>query len=422
MLEARNTCWGATGRNGGHCKPMLYQASQLLNIAAEHGPAEALKRVRFELLNLELVRGLAAQAGECEFADSDSADVFFEPAAWEAACRNVAALAALDPELAALLRVVTDARELRESLRTPTAVGAIVFRAARLAPYKLVTGLLARGVRERGLNLQTTTPATRVRRGSAGGWVVETPRGCVEAKRVVFATNAHTAHLLPVMKGWIYPVRAQMAALVPPRSMKARPLTHTYGLVRHSRKTAFYLIQRPFDVDGSGGELMLGGAREFEENQGVGLQDGGINPVVAKTLRSSIPGYFADETGYAGETTEESGREQLRRSFIEKFRQMRLGGSSYDVWDAAEGLGMGMGLGDEETGGKGRNGKREPECKARMEWSGTMGFSKDGRPFVGRVPAVGEDDAKKLGIYPAALGDTDGLWMLAGFEGHGINS
>lgn len=23
MLEARNTCWGATGRNGGHCKPML---------------------------------------------------------------------------------------------------------------------------------------------------------------------------------------------------------------------------------------------------------------------------------------------------------------------------------------------------------------------------------------------------------------
>lgn len=417
MLEARNTCWGATGRNGGHCKPMLYQSSQFISISATHGAAEAIKRVRFELLNLDLIRSVAAQAGECEWADSDSADVFFEAEAWEEARRNIAELEREAPELAALLRIVTAPKELRE-LRTPGAVGAVVFRAARLAPYKLVTGLLARGVRERGLNLQTTTPAMGVRRGKRGGWVVETPRGTVEAARVVFATNAHTAHLLPAMRGWIYPVRAQMAALVPPRSLRTRPLNHTYGLVRRSRKTAWYLIQRPFEADGSGGELMLGGGRELEEAQGVGLQDGGINVVVAKALRSSIPGYFADETGYEGDLGEESGREQLRRSFIEKFRGLRLGGGGgHDVWDAAEGLG----IGDEEAGGGGGGGKgrniKGRECRARMEWSGTMGFSKDGRPFVGRVPAVGTEDAKRLGV--GEMCDTDGLWMLAGFEGHG---
>ncbi|KAF8249260.1 FAD dependent oxidoreductase, partial [Wilcoxina mikolae CBS 423.85] len=359
MLEARNTCWGATGRNGGHCKPMLYQANAFLELCNVFGADETLKRIRFEQLNLELVKEyISVERVNCEWAESPSADVFYEPAPFNLAKQSIAALSRLAPDIAAHIRIVENRRELRESLRTPTAVGAVVFTAGKLSPYKLVSHILEKGVKYQGLNLQTTTPALSVSRSPEGKWAVATPRGTVLAERVIFATNAHTSHLLPVFRGWIYPVRAQMSALIPPKSLKDCPLTHTYGLVRNDRKTACYLIQRPIDEDGGGGgELMLGGGREFEERKGVGLQDNAINAGVAQSLRTSVAGYFADETG-----------------------------------------------------GK--------ECKARMEWSGTMGFSRDERPFVGRVPPVGEEDAKRLGI--PTMPDTKGLWMLAGFEGHGM--
>ncbi|KAA8913493.1 FAD dependent oxidoreductase [Sphaerosporella brunnea] len=377
MLEARNTCWGATGRNGGHCKPMLYQSGEFVDMCSVFGVDEALERIRFEALNLQLVKDYIERENvNCEWVETSSADVFYEAAPFELAKLNIEALQRLAPELAARLRVVENRRELRESLRTPTAVGAVVFTAGKLSPYKLVSHILEKAVKDQGLNLQTTTPACSVSR-AGDKWAVETPRGIVTADRVIFATNAHTAHLLPVFRGWIYPVRAQMSALIPPKSLKDRPLTHSYGLVKHDRKTACYLIQRPLDEDGGGGELMLGGCREFEENQGIGMQDGAINLNVAYGLRTSIPGYFADETGYEGEDAGEEHSRELRKSFIEKF-----------------------------------------QCKARMEWSGTMGFSKDKRPFVGRVPAVGEGDAEKLRIN--RMDDTKGLWMLAGFEGHGM--
>jgi len=415
MLEARNTCWGATGRNGGHCKPMLYQSGDFVELCSVFGEAEALKRITFEQLNFELVRDyVEAEAVACEWVCTPSADVYYEAAPFELAKRNIEALQRVAPEVAGQLRIVEGRRELRESLRTPTAVGAVVFTAGKLSPYKLVSHILEKGVRAQSLNLQTTTPATKVSRsGNGNKWAVETPRGTVLADRVVFATNAHTAHLLPVFQGWIYPVRAQMAALIPPRSLKDRPLAHSYGLVRHDRKTACYLIQRPVEEDGSGGELMLGGGREFEDNHGVGMQDGGINPNVAHGLRTSVAGYFKDETGY--ETDDFSDNRELRKSFIEKFRRLRLGGARHGVWDAAEWVGAHE---DEEDLEKRKPAPARKECRAKMEWSGTMGFSRDGRPFVGRVPAVGEGDADRLGIEK--MEDTRGLWMLAGFEGHGM--
>ncbi|KAF8542722.1 FAD dependent oxidoreductase [Trichophaea hybrida] len=416
MLEARNTCWGATGRNGGHCKPMLYQANDFLDLCNLFGADETLKRIRFEQLNLELVKEyISAEHVDCEWAESPSADVFYELAPFNLAKQSIAALSRLAPDIAAHIRIVENRRELRESLRTPTAVGAVAFTAGKLSPYKLVSHILEKGVKYQGLNLQTTTPALSVSRSLEGKWVVATPRGTMLAERVIFATNAHTSHLLPVFKGWIYPVRAQMSALIPPKSLKDRPLTHTYGLVRNDRKTACYLIQRPIDEDGGGGELMLGGGREFEERKGVGLQDGAINAGVAQSLRTSVAGYFTDETGYDGEETMEENRE-LRRSFIEKFRRLRLGGGAgHDVWDAAEGMGFDD---SDDLEGRKKGPQRGKECKARMEWSGTMGFSRDERPFVGRVPPVGEEDAKRLGI--PTMPDTKGLWMLAGFEGHGL--
>ncbi|KAI5819649.1 FAD dependent oxidoreductase [Pyronema omphalodes] len=432
MLEARNTCWGATGRNGGHCKPMLYQANELLDMCQIFGSDETIKRIRFEMLNFELIKSyVETEKVDCEWVETPSADVFYEPAPFQVAKKSIEALTKLAPDISAQLRIVEDPKELSEDLRTPTAVGAVVFKAGKLSPYKLVSHILTKGIKTQGLNLQTRTPATGVSRNESGTWTITTPRGCITANKVIFATNAHTSHLLPQFRGWIYPVRAQISALIPPKSLKERPLTHSYGLVRHSRKTACYLIQRPINPDGTGGELMLGGGREFEHNQGVSLQDDGINQAVAQKLRSSIAEYFAGETGYRYPVTEEIHQEKednnrdLRKSFIEKFRRLKLGGTGYDVWDAAEGTGfffdnrpLDVEKQVRELQQKEKEKEKDRDCKPKMEWSGTMGFSKDGRPFVGKVPPVLEEDAKRLDIPEMA--STKGLWMLAGFEGHGM--
>ena len=419
MLEARNTCFGATGRNGGHCKPMLYKMgiTTLEEYASIFGLPEALKRIRFELLNLALVKEYVdAEAVDCEFVELQSADVYYEKPLLEVAKRNIAALGKAAPELAKALRVVTaetaeGRSELKEVLRTPTAAGAVVSNAGKLWPYKLVGHILAKGVREQGLNLQTTTPAMSVTRHGKDKWAVETPRGVVVADRVVFATNAYTAHLLPAFKGWIYPVRAQMSALLPPKSLRDRPLTHTYGLIRDDMMKLDYLIQRPIARDGTGGELMLGGGRHLEAEHGIGLNDGSINADVSAHLRGGIPGYFADEKGYEDD-------EDLRKSFIAEFRRLRVSAKKgHDVWDAAEGLGFGPESESDDEFEVRERMKRGPQCKAVAEWSGTMGFSRDECPFVGKVPAVTAEDAVAKEI--PLLEDTKGLWMLAGFEGHG---
>ncbi|KAI7136055.1 hypothetical protein KC352_g30498 [Hortaea werneckii] len=53
----------------------------------------------------------------------------------------------------------------------------------------------------------------------------------------------------------------------------------------------------------------------------------------------------------------------------------------------------------------------ETEFTAANEWTGIMGFSRDNHPFVGPVPAA---------HAPGNHGPNDGLYMAAGFTGHGM--
>jgi glycine/D-amino acid oxidase-like deaminating enzyme len=48
----------------------------------------------------------------------------------------------------------------------------------------------------------------------------------------------------------------------------------------------------------------------------------------------------------------------------------------------------------------------DEELEASFEWSGIMGFSRDGNPWVGPVDEQ--------------LGGGDGLWICAGYTGHGM--
>lgn len=292
----------------------------------------------------------------------------------------------LDPELAKQVRIVrqvdTEPGYNFEDLRlNESCVGAIVQQnAASLWPYKLVRWVLETllsdfPVPKEGdatetssrptFNIQTLTPVTSIspsKSGSGMGWWLQTTRGAIAADQVLLCTNAYTSHLLPSMTDLIVPVRGQMSALKPSSAVSKQPLSgkYSYGFIgnaNHTSKQDDYLVQRPFSDQGEeGGELMFGGGRGAATAFGMPSyrigDDSIIDDSVARYLRTSLN----DELDLTKE-------------------------------------------GHENEGG---------ELKATHEWSGIMGYSRDGYPWVGQVPAEMLEDGK------------GGLFLCAGFTGHGM--
>jgi len=85
----------------------------------------------------------------------------------------------------------------------------------KIRPYKMVMHLLSSAVTA-GVNLQTNTSVHSVspKADSEGYWTLETPRGNIKAKRVVFATNGYTSGLLPEYMDAIIPSRGTCARIV----------------------------------------------------------------------------------------------------------------------------------------------------------------------------------------------------------------
>ncbi|KAG0646717.1 hypothetical protein D0Z07_6189 [Hyphodiscus hymeniophilus] len=327
MIEAREACWGATGRNGGHCFPMIYTS-----------PPEIVK---FELRNYEAIESLIAKGNiPCEWKGRSGVHAYMSDDLFSEAVEEVNILNKLEPELGKLVTVITkeSSNPSLEDLRIPNAKGAIIStKAASVWPYKFVSWILERLVSSGFINLQTNTPVTNLQKMD-NGWIVHTPRGMLATKKVLLATNAYTSHLLPKFNDIIVPVRGEMSSLLPPISMEPEssanpPLRHSYIFVGNGTQNGHqddYLVQRPFTSSGRAGELMFGGGRSYASGAGLGVSDdSSIDPPAAAYLRreinevlnlqhdreelkasyewSGIMGFSRDELPWVGEVSEEVG-------------------------------------------------------------------------------------------------------------------
>lgn len=366
VLEAREACWGATGRNGGHCQPFLYGASE--DVA------------RFELETYHFLRDLVAREDiSCGWRSLPGAHAMLSDDVWRAAKEFVPRLREKVPDFADKIvavgpdGVVPSASSVPDwaqgmtlaslRLNRPGVKGAVVQRlAASMWPYKLVCWVLERLLASHdaeSFNLQTSTPVTAIARGEglAGSWTVTTPRGRVTAPRVLLATNAYTSRLLPAFSDLVVPVRGQVGALVPPEPRAGLDLSYVFfGSVAgedapdgEPTTRDEYLVQRPLP----GGELILGGGRHLAKGMAVGeWRDDVVEERVAGWLRSELE----------------------------------------PVLD----LGRGEGAKEGE----------KVELEAAMEWTGIMGYSRDQAPWIGPVPEE--------------LGGGEGLFVASGFTGHGM--
>ncbi|RYP81567.1 hypothetical protein DL770_005869 [Monosporascus sp. CRB-9-2] len=379
MLEAREACSGATGRNGGHCQPAYYNSPP--HVAAfEHRTFSYLKAL------------VESHSIPCDWHVTTGVHSYYSLELFNASKKIIEKIQEKHPDIGANIAVVTkgngeppsyllegEMKELTlEGLRVGAAEGAVVQQnAGSLWPYKLVAFVLERLLAAGGFNLQTKTPVTGLRRvdvpaelssphpgadkAASGGWTVRTPRGDISARHVLLATNAYTSHLLPQFADIIVPVKGQVSSLKPPPPPQPAkgPLNigHTFYFVSDlADRRDDYLVQRP----PPGAELIYGGGRIRAEGHGLGVwDDSTIDEPVAQYLRGELSGLMDLSIREEGKAQGEHGIHLPKQ-----------------------------------------------DLEPTFEWAGIMGFSRDGWPWVGPVPE--------------SAGGGDGLWLCAGYSGGGM--
>ncbi|OJD40253.1 fad dependent oxidoreductase [Diplodia corticola] len=378
LLEARQLCSGATGRNGGHVKAKTATLLSLLshddddddddennnsssnnnndsndsNDNDDNGLATANALSAFVQAQIAALAAVttAAEPGlaaECDFQLRRSWDVFVRDdeatarvaRAWRrCVARGDEWTAGREMIDGGDVEAVTGVRGARLAVSSP---------ACSLWPYRFVGGLLERAMARNGrLNVQTGTGVVRVERdgegAGEGAWLVCTDRGVVRARKVVFATNAYTAGLVPAYRGVITPYKGMCAHLAAADGTRQPRLSHTYNIEyggREGLETVDYLNPRP------DGGIVVGGAKWlYQEQKSLWL-----NTVDDSTLIEPV----------------------MKAKYFDGYMQRNFTG-----WD-------------------------DSGSETERVWSGIMGSTPDGVPHVGKVP--GEQNQ----------------WILAGFNGGG---
>ncbi|KAI0765583.1 FAD dependent oxidoreductase [Trametes elegans] len=357
ILEARDFCSGATGRNGGHLTANAFD--EFAAYSALFGEDDAKRALALEGRTVdEVVKVVRATGKEAELdlVPGGRTNLFFTEAEITEAKLNFAAAqkAGIDLSRVEFLSKEQVQKEYGASypaVRTP---------GYNIWPLKLITHLytLARDTASAqpslfSLTLHTRTPVTSITAithssssSSSRRWNLTTPRGPISAAYVLHATNAYASHLLPSLHGpaGIVPARGQIIATraaVPSSTLTTSAFSGNEGFE--------YWFPRPVpEGEDERPLVILGGGREAARpafELGV-ADDSTVNPKVGDALRRFLPAVFP--------------------------------------------------------------GRYEPGTEPELEWTGIMGFTKTGDPFVGPVL-----DRAQPGLYA-------GQYIAAGFSGHGM--
>ncbi|KAK0647509.1 hypothetical protein DIS24_g7670 [Lasiodiplodia hormozganensis] len=256
----------------------------------------------------------------------------------------------------------------------PHAIGAITGPAGAAWPYQLVTHLLAELQHAfpgpSTFSLETNTPVTHISRSSSSSpapsphpYTLTTPRGPLSARHIVHTTNGYISTLVPGLAGRIFPVRGQMSAQGPGARFPFLPSLeepqHSW-LFNYANGGFDYLTQLPHsNTPQSDGELMLGGGLAATHHRGV------------------------DEVGVARDD-----------AYGDVHVDIHLSGALEAVF------------GRENWGGQ--------AAGVKAMWTGVMGFSADGFPWVGELlgALTGREEEDVEG--PGAE------WAAAGYSGEGM--
>jgi glycine/D-amino acid oxidase-like deaminating enzyme len=333
VLEARGLASGASSRNGGHI--VSSAVSDFQDLSSAFGVEAAAAIAEFTLQNVDKTFEMVDQLGEdlkafSKIRRTEKIIGYTDSATFAHAKENVDLWNREMPHRRDCVRLV-DASEAKAAYGLINVVGAMVGVAAAVWPYRLWCGVwqhLVEQFKDR-LAIETHTPALSVAATGGGDgsacYIVNTPRGDIRATHVVYCTNGYTSHLLPSLRGKLFPLRGTMSAQDLGESLPNQGAHRSWSTVGQSYVDAdtdarsaglYYLTQDP-----DSGFMMLGGEHDKPEII-LTSDDRELNPTSAEKLVEFLPRHF--------------------------------------------------------------EGAAWPEVK--NIWSGIMGFSKDGLPLLGNLP------------------------------------
>ncbi|KAF9886876.1 hypothetical protein FE257_010999 [Aspergillus nanangensis] len=340
IIEARDICSGATGRNGGH---ILATAEDFVDLEEAFGLDVAKKVTRFRLAHLAEVLKVAAEEDLTEESQArkvQSLTVCFDESVWRGLVHCITRFKECMPDEAKEWKIL-EKDEIPKEFCLPSARGIIALPAGAIWPYKFVTGLLARLKQEfpQDLVIETNTPVMEVRRDATTTaaaaaidlpYSVVTSRGTIKARHVIHCTNAHVGHLVPGLRGRIFPIRGQMSAQNPGQDFACQGEQHSWTFVYE--RGFDYLTQLPDGGQaGTSAKMMFGGG--FAQGEAGGVADLGISTDSELSLYADIH--------LSGALSAIFGREN---------------------WGSVSGPGV------------------------EQMWTGNMSYTFDGLPWVGKLP------------------------------------
>ncbi|KAJ7247630.1 FAD dependent oxidoreductase [Mycena haematopus] len=429
MLEARDTCSGATGRNGGHITPPLFH--DYFALKKDLGAEMAKSIIQFRLAHLAELLRVAEEDGilaDSQCREVETFDVFFEQETFDSAVQSLNMYLDEMPEQRRMWRIV-DAEECAKDLQfSRRAVGAIATVAGAIHPYRFVTGILSRLLARYPTNFRlfTHTPCFSIASSSENAqeplYTVFTTKGTIQTRHIIHATNAWASYLLPLMRGKIVPVRAHMTAQRPGMGLgqtdASEPLLEqispsdstltladsgagaghswlgTRSFVMYGNGRYDYLTQQPSQSSSSSypppaSEFMFGG----------GLARGEVGE-----------GAFMKEVG----VTDDRSYDMATGAYLGGALSMYFGGwgaEGRDFQSKRE-----ASLVDEES----------EESRVKKLWTGIIAFSSDSLPWVGRLSAkISGRPAPRTKKFlatdkPGHPLASPGEWISAGYSGEGM--
>ena len=333
VLEAREFCSGATGRNAGHCKPDQWRGFGKFEKA--YGREQAIKILNNEADTWNaLVSYVQKHNVDCDLWIGDTLDVPVDDEvarlAKEVFERYREAGGRVDH-----IKVTQDPADAARISRIKDAKACYAWQASTLQPWKLTAHVMRNNL-QKGANLQTYTMAKYVSKATEGRrrWTVHTDRGDIACDNVVHATNAYSAALEPTLKGIVTPKPHICTEVVPPRAVSgSRAVRNSYGVLLPDG--ALFSINPRCTADGN---VMFGGSNPGQQ---------ALDDWVEKHPENCINDGLANVQGVT----------QCIKSFID---------DKFEGWGEIE-YGPGEGI--------------------QYSWSGIIGLSVDGVPFVGELPS-----------------------------------
>ncbi|WVQ77774.1 hypothetical protein IAR50_007464 [Cryptococcus sp. DSM 104548] len=251
MLEARELCSGATGKNAGHCKPDAYRGFS--EYKERFGAQEALNILANEKQTWQALVAFVKDNGvDCDLWTGKTMDVFMDKDSAAQGASTFEAFQAAGGDVSGI-KVTSDRDEARRISRLEDARAVYAWDASTVHPWKLVAYVIQRCLNS-GLNLQTWTPATSIS-GSPHNWVLHTPRGDLTTPTIIHATNGFAPFLLPELTSLINPTPHMCNRIYPCSSFSgSHALQNSYGVIY---KEGMYSVNPRSTSDGV---VLVGGS------------------------------------------------------------------------------------------------------------------------------------------------------------------